>query len=498
MLKFKINPNPIIKTISRGLPYLGVLILSPAVMLICYVGLFQRPIADDFCTLSVVAANGYWGTLFKYFGIRYGSSIFSYFIALFGAQSFQFLVMILFVILVLFCYLLLRLLTKIAQSGNMIKSILLAETLFAGLFLLTPKPSESLYWFGASIVYTWPLLFIFIAILFGGFVLSNNNKKLQFSGVIILFILTYFTFGFSESLAFAFLPITVGLVILSVVKRHNKALLAASILFANIFSIVTMYLLPARVQRAQMYKDAGIIFKPTIQDVVVGSLQGALSFFKTIVITPQYLVITVFIFVISFFVFYGQNSFKIQINFKGYINKLIIFLFFLVLPFSVWFCLIPGYYVFPDGPPSRSFVTMVFLFIAYVFMFAFVFAAYIKQLNFDVSAINLRTKILVVMLVCALVTAGSLFIYKNHRYSLSRIYSKVTYIIDYNKKFAYNYDLRERYILEQKKTGKVLIEFPSIVDNESPERNMTTESSHWINVCAANYYGVKKLKLVSQ
>lgn len=458
-----------------------------------YLGYLMRPLADDYCTLAVVKWYGFWETLVSNIGMRYGSAVFSYFVAMFGIGVYRWMVPFLLIsVIILFLLFSRKLFSKLNFSANMVP-IVFSLTFFVSLIALTPNKFQSVFWFGASTVYTWPIVFFLVSayLYLAGIMARDERKKIAL--IILALLGFYLTFGFSEVFAMGMLPLLSAVAFFGILKKKKKLIYFFLPAIVDVLSVVTMFFMPARQQRLNMLADLGIVYEPTPFMIVKTSLSGLELFIKSL-FRPDNL----FIILVAFFIFaYGLLFLLKNKIIQELPNRILLSLFLLAAPFGIWFSLIPGYMVYGGGGPDRERVVAMFIVILATFILAMLITSIIHDYK-KIPAMNYLLKPIPVLIFLALFSFASG--YYAHavktRYNLRRVnvYKRVDQDVSFYRMISANFDKTDKYIVEQKKSGNENLVVSPIGLNEKLN-DFVQDPGFWVNTCAARYYGVKEIRI---
>jgi hypothetical protein len=262
------------------------IITTIPLVVFAYLGLFTRYLADDFCTTNTALQYGVFGSVGWWYTNWAGQFTNWTLKGIVGVLN-PMVITILpaFIIAVWFgaaiwMFYEIGRLFRIQErlSGAVLLSAVL---LFAG-FTGAPNVIQSLYWFGASIPYTMPLIVLMLYIgFFLHFLRRYPDGKLPFWAIFMAAVVAFLAGGMSEMYVI-FQGVVFGLMILGVllaapnpVKKSGTILLAIG-LAASMVAFIIVLAAPGNAVRKAAFGET-----LPILEIILRTLRVAASFFAT-------------------------------------------------------------------------------------------------------------------------------------------------------------------------------------------------------------------------
>jgi hypothetical protein len=262
------------RNLERPFLFFTSLSLATALIHFMWIGLYSRPIADEFCyeyayhKLGFLEAQRDW---YLWWTGRYGFNILETLFSLLGAWTAQALPMFWIGALTLGV-------SRVFRSFLQVEfgSVLLAGFLVLSVFLLGPNLPEALYWRSGSVNYLTPLV---IGLFLWPILLSPS---LTTSGAIFLFLGGITVAGFSElhTSIFAFL-IGIYAFVLTFQRRYRQITGAALVSLALLLGVFVVILAPGNEQRLKKFPPL-----LSLDQIILLSTNGTLSYLERVLTFP--------------------------------------------------------------------------------------------------------------------------------------------------------------------------------------------------------------------
>jgi hypothetical protein len=239
--------------------FLGNLATSLVLGVYAYLGLFTRYLADDYCHTNLIAANGLiGGTLEKYLNTsdRYSTLIIVSFSEWFGPHGISFLPAIMIILWIIGLFWMLWEIKEITNLRWKPLAGFLFVTSVAFLSILqAPNRYQTIYWRSSMVTHFAPLVFIpFLGAFMIRRIRLKNGQRTTLWANLVCFLGAFLIGGFSEP-PDAIQIVVSGLALVAVWlwikgQMRRSALITLAWAFAGaLLSMVTMYLSPANVIR---------------------------------------------------------------------------------------------------------------------------------------------------------------------------------------------------------------------------------------------------------
>ena len=232
---------------------------TAALSLYAYLGAFIRPIGDDYCiSARLIGYNVFFASLAKYrfTSNRFSNQFVAYLSDLFGPRGVALLaVMMLLLWLVGMTWFLSEAMRTLNIRWNMWRSFLLAELVALISFYTAPNLFQSVYWRPGLMTYFMPLVLyslIFAGLLRGIHLASGSRASLW--TIVILFFAAFFTGGLSETAGALHISI-LGLALAATFiwnkgqTRHAALVLITATLAGAAVAMFAMFVTPANAIR---------------------------------------------------------------------------------------------------------------------------------------------------------------------------------------------------------------------------------------------------------
>jgi len=450
-----------------------------------YIGSFSRYVADDYCTAGKLNTLGFWETQSFWFNNWTGRFSFTFFVSvfeLFGPIITSFIPYLLIILLYLSLFVFLRsLLKKILISKSNVFSFFITSIFIFVILFTIPNIGQNLYWMTGSTTYFFPfILFFFVSWLM--IETKSNEPKGKITknlSYILIVISTFILGGFSEVLSvLQILIFGLGYVYVNYSNKQitiNKPLLFG--LLGSVIGLFVMVAAPGNQTRLSNHLPHPDLSTLLINSFLLSSKFTILWFIKQIqIIWPVCSILIIF----SAFQDYGE-TFKLY-----YGNKKNIFLIFLFISslFLVYVSFVPSLWATANPPVSRVMIFPTMILTVMLFTFSIFIGIYFQDL-FLIKTYNKNQFMLILISIIVLYFLTAIPIYQA-KINFSRRAEART--------FANRWEIRENKIKDQIESGNSDLLVDIIPINISDVEHIQSDPNNWINICAAEFYGVQKIK----
>lgn len=460
----------------------NLLIITAAIALTVFLvtAIFVRPLGDDYCiSARLVNSNPLEAALYKYLNVsnRFSNQLVAAFSDIFGARGVAVLSVL---TILLWCSGLLLLLREIAKSLNLRwdkwNGVLIMELITLFSFYTAPNLYQSIYWRPGVMTYFLPLalfLFIFAAILRG----ARNDNIASYKTLIILFVSAFFIGGLSETAGMFHISL-LGLGWLGAyiwnkgTSRRTTLTLLATTLVGSIAALVAMFLTPANSLRVDA-TDA-----PGPWTVLERAFTYAYQFLTSSAATYRLPFALIFGLALIL-VFLGIQS----AHFTRTAPAPRTWLGLIIIPMLVYLVIVA---TFAPSAYGQSFPLERVRFPAHILMIVMLALEgglsgwLLAQINFP------RWSVAATAIVFALLAIYPLWVAFNTWPTTLEMAGR-----------ARAWEGRNTFILQQTAAGEkniIVGQLPGYANVKDLDRS----AEHWINRCAAYYYGVDKIRATTK
>lgn len=525
---------------KKMFPWLLVILFMAVVALYGFSAAQARLLQDDYCYFSILDETRFfqsqahsYTSVTTYSGNRYSLSFNMGLIDLLGGvKIYPFLPWI----IILFWLTGLYFFTKtILQLFNIDlepwKIVLISELIILFNLALTPNWIQVFYWSSGRMPYLTPT--IWIGWLF--FLIFHPSQKAKWAhslSLLAVFLIAFYIGGFSETVNFALITISIIVLLLSFLapKLKYARALAITATVAALLSLAFLYFSPVVQMRAtSLYGETSNLWVALLR-----SVRGGLRFFFSFVKHRPFFLLAAFV-IINLL---GSILFKdlvFSIQRKTYLKGLIISTIALLL--IIIATMLPSYYAESSHPGDRALNVPTFFFVIYLCFISFSTQIFTKDhskarqtflwlnifLGFALAILWMITKtafhrppdfltflsilgqkpwIIIIVLTIGL----AIFLLRRKKphltLSVATIILILAQLMTYSasqasilKERANLWDKREQEILTQKEAGMLEIQVPAL-DSLVGIAEINLNPKHWVNVCAARYYKVQQINTV--
>lgn len=472
-----------IKTFLQKILLLNAVSISIVLAVYAYLGVFSRYIADDYCHSGLIKTNGFFGAVqAQYLTIsnRYMILVIPYLTDLFGPRGQSLLPALMIVLwLIALVWLLAEVCKLLSLHWNKLIIFTLSGLLVFFVVLQAPARYQSIYWEASAVVHFIPFVLItFLVASVLAVVRKENGQEHNFTWSLFYFIIVFLIGGFSEmndALIFALALLSlVSIFLWFPLRKGHKYFLSlwitSSIFISSLLSMAVMSLSPGVAFRVKQTPTIFVFLKRILtypKDFIVDTLR-TLPFPSMLTVLVPFLV---------FFLFYADNRKKTYKDTEKHIAVK-----FFAAPVVLYFLLIVNF------SPS----------------------AYALAYPADRALLGARALMtLLLMIEGALLgiafsqVKSSLFQSKYTRYLASAILVIFSFYplraawqtidtIDFYRQRAAAWDLRDSQIRATQEDGLMNIAVEEF-DSLHGIKEIDSDPKHWVNRCAARYYGVETI-----
>ncbi|MDO9088083.1 MAG: DUF6056 family protein [Anaerolineaceae bacterium] len=456
-----------------------------AIMMHGYIGSFSRYIADDYCTSGKLATLGFWPAQSFWYNNWTGRVSFTFFVSifeLFDSNIIKYLPTIfIFMILISGYFLFYSIIKNFQIINRRILSLLISVGIIFTTFFTLPNIGQNLYWMTGAVTYLFPINFVFF--LFGLIILFRKKFPFQhwIANLLVglfIFFLAFVGSGFSEVLSVLQIVLLCMIILVLSIKQRFLSIknLWMVALIGSIIGLVIMVSAPGNeIRLRQLLPNQGLLiflynsFRYFFKYLV-------LWFVKNInIIWPiSSLLILMTYFVRKHFYFGKEILFNQVIKFSFMIISGLLILIFV--------CFLPSTWVTAQAPETR-----VLIFPTFLLVFLINFVSIIIGLFFiEIVTINENHKKTLSLIIGFYILY---FLVAVPIFEARQVYLQRPEAV----KYAISWEEREFQIKEKILSGETDLIVMMIPINILGLEDINTNSTHWINICAAEYYGVDSI-----
>jgi hypothetical protein len=449
-----------------------------------YLGFFSRFIADDYCTTNIALSEGAVGSVFWWYNNWAGQFTNWTLKGIAGAIGPGFAPVLPFLIISLglvgATWMLYEVGLIAGLSWNRGTVLLLASVMMYAIFDGLPSMIQSLYWLGASLPYTTPLIFLTFLIGFYTRAIRNGRERRSIVFALIVILLVTFVAGGLSEIYSVFQVAMLGLGIIALLvwapegtKRAGLPLLAVA-LVGSLIALIIIIVAPGNAVRQALFPHQVLLPELAVQTVVVsaGFIVLALGFFA-----PIPLLVTV---IVSALVAYQFGPANVQLNPKHIREWMAISAG--VAWLLIMSCLFPPLYGLGTAPSSRAYVMPMFVLVSTAGFWGALMGVGLKRSS-QRLALPLRFAGLAgiaLLLVVGPLASTWQILEQRHRFSV----------------YAAEWDARDQAIREAVAEGIREFEVTTLTVDLGEMARLDVIGSNpqdWVNQCAAEYYGLESL-----
>ncbi len=453
----------------------ALLLLSVTLAVYVYRGFYSRYWADDYCQSATLREYGLFGgtwNSYQTWSNRFSAIFLVGVSELFGAKAISFLPAIVILCNILIYALLFYLTFRLKKwKVNLLVSFLISLVFTYFLLLLSPNLFQSIYWRSGMISYFAPLLFLGLTLIVVCLDVLHGIKKCRF---VIFFLLALILGGFSET----FGAFQVGLWLLTLLlsttflKKQNRNILKQDSLYLLAGSLVSLAVIAVAPGNFVRLSSAHAEFN--FWNLVPLSLKYAAAFvfqaFRSYSL-PN-LILFVEMFVIGLHIDRGAkksiHSTKTMLSF---------FAFLFLFSCALLICIAaPSVFTMQAYPEERSWMIGRFVTVLVVMLAGFG-AGVLSQDWFSHRKIFSWLSIIVLLIL--------------NLYPLKGAWAEWQQLPQW-KTVAQAWDRRNAQILDKIDEGETSLTVQAL-DSIGTVAELTDDPNYWVNVCAANYYGVDEI-----
>ncbi|MCC6499537.1 MAG: hypothetical protein IT313_04630 [Anaerolineales bacterium] len=446
-----------------------------AVALHAYLGSFTRLLADDYCTvyfanrLGILRTAWYW---YLNFAGVFARSVINKILLMVGVDNISVVVPgVLILWIAATAWALFLLLSKeFPSKPRGWISLAWSITFIYTVLLLSPQPTQSLYWWGGFSAYTAPLIlgtfYLAMFLIFRG---REWKKVILLLWSIVSFLMAFGLGGISESFSPTFLMViffTFGWTLR--VKKTDKDrpeiwFLGAGLL-GSILALIIMISAPGNAIRMSYFNP------PTFLGILQISIDGYLDYLRALLMTPQKFSGILGMFFGSMLVgIITANKNQPKNWAPSILLALGIFFAFLSFP--------PAAYGTSEPPPNRVLVISSFMLTV-----GLMISGYTGGMWFSTNALSNFTNAKTALLITATIAP---LCFSSWITSQDLFESRGVFI-----EFAEKWDRTDLQIRQAKEKGGESVTIPAL-DNWAGLERPNENKKYWPNKCYSAYYGIQ-------
>ena len=460
--------------------------LLAAIFMHAYIGSFSRYLADDYCTSSVLKHLGFWPAQHYWYTQWTGRYAFILFLSIlerFGPAVVPYLPAVYILgFLLAGTFFVHQLLQKISVELPWWISVFLAAMIVFLTFYTVPNIGQNLYWLTGSANYFLPIITFFLLL---GLLMQQDHSfadqpaitKISLGAGIAVF--SWLTSGFSEIITvIQFLVLLFVNIYLRFFHSKKRLHFLWIIAFLSCFAgLIMMIASPGNAARMQSHNYEHLnIFSLLVTTIRFAGSFSILWFLKHVhLVWPvsTLLITTAFVARKYFYPSLGKKSKQ------GHIWFLIPVLLLIVLIFASF---LPTTWATSNAPEKR---VLIFPTVLLSMLVVYLSTAAGFALGTAISINNTHLKLPAMILVAF----TAYFILAVPVYEARKVY----FIKSEAQKFAERWEQREIEINEKIKEGQTQLVVKMIPTNIMEIEHLQSDPNHWINRCAAQYYGIESI-----
>ena len=371
-------------------------------------------------------------------------------------------------------------LKKIIVEESLLFSVFLTSISVFMILFTVPNIRQNLYWMTGSTTYFLPIImiFLFLSFLINQYNRGQKNKLRNIYIYLGVFLFPFILGGFSEVLS-VIQVLIFGLAIVFNIATNKRIDLNSNLfvaLLGSISGLIVMVIAPGNSVRLSQHLPSPDLFRLIFNSLVLSSKFTFLWFVKQIhIIWPICTMIIVF----SLFL-------KVRIEVTEYLkkNKFILFGFITIsCLILVYVSYLPSIWATAKPPVDRVLIFPVVILTTMCVFLSLTVGIILKDL-INQSHIPENKLITIIFTVACFYFLLGVPLYQ----------ARINYAIRAEARtFATRWGEREIIINEQLSNGESTLVVPMIPENILDVEHIQSNSDHWINVCAAEYYGVEQI-----
>jgi len=458
--------------ITKIVSYVIIILLILAYSSFIIIGTQTRYIQDDYCYGEKVRNEGFFKAQYNsYFGSvptagnRYSITFFSGIFELFSENFYPFYAFVSTILFISGLILFLSNISRIFLLNFHIRQILLMALSIAFLTLyISPNRFQTMFFRTSSLSYLYPIIFnMWIGYFFLEYLYTTNKYLLY-----ILTLVTLFSSGFSEVGAVVQLSLWAFLFSVFIIKRKNNNIITATLIIvaASIIGLVILILCPNNYERQLNFG-----LPNTINNLFKFGPVFGINFITYLIrgySTPVLVTLLLGLLV----------SLQTETPFADS-KEIIIFVIVTVLLSYLLIVanILPSLYAYRAYPDARGLTPSIFIMII-TFLLLGLYIGWLLKKRF--SKFEHLSNVLQILL----------FLFFTIYFTHAGI-KVISEYPEYHER-ALLWDTRHDYILEKIRQGEKEIFVPAI-DSFYLTFELQPEPDHWVNRCAALWYGVDQI-----
>ncbi len=440
-----------------------------------YVGIFNRMLGDDYCSLYIGERLGLLRSVWYWYISWHGGfsvSMVDWFISLLGQRSFPFYAFIFLSAWLIFAILAVKKVLRFRGYSpvGIFPALLLGVFLIFATLSISPDVSQSLFWWGGVRSYLSPLVLtiLYFALYFHFISLSFNRVQIGI-WLVASFGLVCFIGGFSETFTPVLVVLLAGIVAIKWLAS-GFSLKGPSFLFLGagfagaLFALFAMVLAPGNSIR-QAYFPA----PPGVFTLLRIAFASYLTFLFGIFSSP-------YILAGLLGSIFGSVWLGMRINRESSVTALPGWwtLGFLCAGFILAFgCFIPAVYGTSEPPPGRTLITPAFILAICFLISSFVFGEWLSYRRTSVSLLSVLP-----LVACSLIL-----------FSSWGAFQKLNAMRAEHVAFAQKWDQVDFEIRDARSAGLRETHIPAM-QNWAGIEYPTDNPKYWVNICYSKFYRI--------
>ncbi len=465
------------------------LFMFAALAIYGYLGTFTRYMADDYATASALRRYGFWGAQkfwWENWSGRFSFTFIVSFVELFGLKMVRVLPILVtgawFIGIVWLCLPVLR---NLGYRKNFLASFFIASVTLWMTYRLVDDYAQVVFWQTGILTYPIsPILFLFGA----GVVIRRLAKASAITWLerILWFLLAFVAGGFSETGVVVQATLIFVLFVIILISTRTVNGLAAQILIAalcgSLLALMVVAVAPGNFVRSDGFK--GIL---PLGSALTGSL------LETILFIPHLIRVHTWVLVLGLFagIFLAHVLVPNDIDVGGLASLKGMGISLLIVFAGIWAGIVPAYFLRGALPPERSLLFSYFLVAGLV-----MYGGGLGMLYLRSKVAWLKTRLsqwLSFGAMLAFIAVGVI------PFSGSQIQLALTL-----KEYAVKWDTRDQFLRTAARQGEKVVVVEDFMKVAAFRKlrsklwlvgDFETDPNNWINISAAQYYGVTQIQV---
>ena len=452
---------------------------SLVVVFYMYLGIFNRMLSDDYCSMYIGKRLGLLRSIWYWYQTwhgRFSANIADWLLSLFGSEAFPFFTFLFLSMWVVFATMAVKAVldSKGYSPPNHFSMLLLGVFLVFATLLISPNISQSVFWWGGARSYLSPLILILLYFaLYYHFTARSRNRFQVNLWSFVSFGLAFFIGGFSETFTPVFVVLLASMIgmmwLTPKVSQKTASIFFVSAGFSGaLLSLIVMVLAPGNSIRRAFFPAP-----PDIFTTLRIAFTAYSSFLDDLFSSPTKL--TALLGILLGSVWLGMRT-QQESSMAG--PRGVWIFVFLFAGFALAFgCFPPAVYATSEPPPARALITPAFFLAMSFLVSGFLFGEWL------VSSIKARVSMPSIFLM----VACGLILFSSWRAVQSLSSMRTEHIA-----FAQKWDVVDASIKSAKSLGLQEITIPAM-KNWAGAQFPTDNPKYYPNVCYSKFYDINIL-----